>query len=280
MERKERSLRRPTHAELLAKQLPADMGASNFLNVAQGDDPKKLFRKLSRDAEHKAGSQYSGLINMKNGIRRRKEEVIPKSEALSFAREDTLNNDKWGPAFYVEYYDDDGEEEITVKVRALNEEEARREAKRRAKQKTDLEGNLFTEVSSIEIASSGSLPSLDRSRPAATDRDREEKWIVETKKDRWSTRDTLNGLARRELPTGEHESESEAREAIKEFFRKYPAAPVHFTTKRRWVDEIEHFEVEGKEPSSKPTWRGHVRVVRRRDNPSADGFVFYGMASE
>lgn len=257
------------------------MGASDFFEIAEGDDPEEQFHRLSAHAEHRNGAMYSGQINMKDSIERRKPEPLPKEEALAFARDDRLENEKWGPAFYVEYYEtEDRVEEVEVRLGALTEEKAREKMKTRAKNQSSLSGDLFADVKNLEIETSGSLPDLERHRPAASERERNETWIVQVKARPFELRDRVEGRAYFDLPSDEYESKSEARESIKEYYRKHPTADVAFVLKREWTDEIEHFGPVVDKPSSKPMWSGTVSVVERGGKDEGDGFIFYGMASE
>jgi hypothetical protein len=259
------------------------MGASGFMEIEKGDDPNRLFKKLSNKQKRMNGGMYSGQINMKSGIRRRKKSPMPLKKARDFASEDRLKNDRDDPAYYVPFYEEEDTESVVVRVSALTEESAKEEAQSRAEGKTDITSTVETRVKTTEIVESGSLPNLDRERPSASDRERNEEWLVETKDPRHKVRSRLGGRARRDMPSPRHdtfESESSLREAIKEFFRRHPTAEVSFEMKRRWTDEIEHFSRSGQKPSQKPTHEVTVEVIPKAENPDTEGFVFYGMARE
>jgi hypothetical protein len=252
------------------------MGAVDFMHVEKGDDPSKIFERLCDDATRRYGTDpYNGKINQCCGMERRKSDPLPLSEAKEFANEDTRENRKRGPAFYIPYSQETKEEQAEFQLRlgALTAESAKKQMRKRAKNKVskirgaDIRVDILRD---FEQDDSGTLPELDRERPAGTDRERKEVWKVQTEK---SSSWPENSIHRKDF-----ESESAARSAIKEYFRKYPTHDITLSIYRKWTDEIEHFSLEGEEPSSKPMWSGTVRVTQTKTNSETRGYIFYGMA--
>lgn len=258
------------------------MGAIDFYHQKKGDDPSKIYERLVEKARRKYGTDpYNGKINQCNGICQRKSNPLPLERAREFANDDVTNNDKYGPAFCVPFHVGTKQQvdEIDDRLGALTEEAAREQMIQRAENKVSkVKGAAMSaSVQSLEQTDSGTLPELHRKRPSASDRERKEVWVVEAKTRPDTARLPNNGFGD-SSPTGDHETESKARSAIKAFYRKFPDSNGRFVIRRRWTDEIEHFARAGEKPSSRPMWEGTVKVVQTNVSSGTDGYIFYGMA--